>query len=332
MNITQRNSPNRAIGRQGHRPDFIVIHTTGGTFTSGINTIMNAANQVSYHFVISRTGEIVQAVDIQNTAWANGTRNDGGNMCNSRSTIRAVRDRRLNANVFSISIAFGDMPAGNPSVEQITAVVSLIRHIRSEVRRIYGFDIPMARSNIVGHHEITPVSRPNCPGRAFPFDDIIRRINGQAAPPAPPAATGPIRAGDTVRIAAGATYFNGGAIPAWVLGQNWIVSSVNGDRAVLGRSVSGANTINSPINTKFLTVVGSTAPPAPSAFQPYTVRVTANPLNIRSGPGTNFATNGSIRDRGIYTIVEEANGPGAARWGRLQSGAGWISLDFTERR
>jgi hypothetical protein len=27
--------------------------------------------------------------------------------------------------------------------------------------------------------------------------------------------------------------------------------------------------------------------------------------------------------------VEEADGPGAKKWGRLKSGAGWISLDYT---
>lgn len=33
----------------------------------------------------------------------------------------------------------------------------------------------------------------------------------------------------------------------------------------------------------------------------------------------------------VYTIVEEADGPGASKWGRLKSGAGWISLDFVKK-
>lgn len=32
-----------------------------------------------------------------------------------------------------------------------------------------------------------------------------------------------------------------------------------------------------------------------------------------------------------YTIVDEANGTGATKWGKLKSGAGWISLDYTKR-
>jgi uncharacterized protein YgiM (DUF1202 family) len=73
------------------------------------------------------------------------------------------------------------------------------------------------------------------------------------------------------------------------------------------------------------------APEAPP-FQFYTVKVTADELNIRKGPGTGFGTNGSIRDNGVYTIVEEADGAGASKWGRLKSGAGWISLDFVQKR
>ena len=62
---------------------------------------------------------------------------------------------------------------------------------------------------------------------------------------------------------------------------------------------------------------------------PYTVSVEATELRIRSGPGTNYAINGVI-DPGVYTIVKEADGPGAKKWGQLKSGAGWISLDYAE--
>lgn len=59
---------------------------------------------------------------------------------------------------------------------------------------------------------------------------------------------------------------------------------------------------------------------------PFRVKVTADVLNIRAGAGTNYKINGSIKDKGVYTIVE-TNGD----WGRLKSGAGWISLLYTKR-
>lgn len=58
----------------------------------------------------------------------------------------------------------------------------------------------------------------------------------------------------------------------------------------------------------------------------YLVRVTADALNIRNGPGTNYKINGVIRDKGVYTIVETKGD-----WGRLKSGAGWISLKYTKK-
>lgn len=64
---------------------------------------------------------------------------------------------------------------------------------------------------------------------------------------------------------------------------------------------------------------------------PYLVKVTASVLNIRKQPTTKSVVTGAIRDKGVYTIVEEANGTGAKKWGKLKSGAGWISLDYTRK-
>lgn len=82
----------------------------------------------------------------------------------------------------------------------------------------------------------------------------------------------------------------------------------------------------------------STPTPAPTpappntatAFEPYKVRITATNLNIRKGAGTNFPSAGYIQP-GVYTIVEEADGKGATRWGKLKSGMGWISLDYAKK-
>ena len=70
--------------------------------------------------------------------------------------------------------------------------------------------------------------------------------------------------------------------------------------------------------------------PGSHGFRPYTVKVSVTELRIRSGPGTDTKAKGFIKP-GVYTIVEEADGPGAKRWGKLKSGAGWISLDYAEK-
>lgn len=65
-------------------------------------------------------------------------------------------------------------------------------------------------------------------------------------------------------------------------------------------------------------------------FKPYKVRVSTMNLNIRKGPGTNYGRNGFC-PKGVFTIVAESDGVGVTKWGKLKSGAGWISLDYTKR-
>ena len=60
---------------------------------------------------------------------------------------------------------------------------------------------------------------------------------------------------------------------------------------------------------------------------PYSVRVLIDDLNIRKGPGTNYDKTGKQTGKGVFTIVKESAGKGAAVWGRLKSGAGWIALE-----
>ncbi|WP_270186877.1 hypothetical protein [Blautia massiliensis (ex Durand et al. 2017)] len=56
----------------------------------------------------------------------------------------------------------------------------------------------------------------------------------------------------------------------------------------------------------------------------------AEPLVIET-PFT-YAKTGETTGKGVFTIVEVKAGQGAsAGWGRLKSGAGWISLDYATR-
>lgn len=141
--------------------------------------------------------------------------------------------------------------------------------------------------------------------------------------------------GDLVSIAKDAKYYNGGAVPSWVKAQNWYVKSKpNGDRVVIDQNEKKTNSICSPINRKYLTVVRKAKGeinPNEVKQKSCLVKIMTDRLNIRKGAGTNTATVGAITDRGVYTIVEEKNGVGATKWGKLKSGAGWISLDYTKK-
>ena len=65
---------------------------------------------------------------------------------------------------------------------------------------------------------------------------------------------------------------------------------------------------------------------------PFLVRVSITDLNIRKGPGTDYAKTGRYTNKGVFTIMEVQSGQGSdSGWGRLKSGAGWISLDYATR-
>ena len=60
----------------------------------------------------------------------------------------------------------------------------------------------------------------------------------------------------------------------------------------------------------------------------YTVKIVTDVLNVRSGPGTQYKINTTVKKGEVFTVVENSGS-----WGRLKSGAGWISLNprYAER-
>lgn len=139
-----------------------------------------------------------------------------------------------------------------------------------------------------------------------------------------------VKEGDTVSICSNATYYNGSDVPTWVVRKKWIVKQVKGERVVVDKSADGKNAINSAIHVKYLTVVKK------KSDLPYMVQVEINDLNIRKGPGTNYAKTGKFTGKGVFTIVEVKTGKGSKKgWGKLKASTSanpmWISLDYATR-
>jgi hypothetical protein len=61
--------------------------------------------------------------------------------------------------------------------------------------------------------------------------------------------------GDIVKISLGAKYFNGKPILPTIQSRQWIVSSISGNRVVLGTSDDGFYSLYAPIDAKYLTKV-----------------------------------------------------------------------------
>ena len=180
-NIKQHPSPNYG-SRYGWKPDIIVNHITAGSTASGaLATLCNPAREASAHFVVDKDGTIYQLVALDRAAWANGTSNVAtDNRYYGRSKLAAVRDRRVNANLYTISIEHVCVSGGALTAAQLVASIELHRYIIAEVKRIYGVTIPVDRAHIVGHCEINPVTKPNCPGKDFPYNKILEGLQNVA--------------------------------------------------------------------------------------------------------------------------------------------------------
>ena len=59
--------------------------------------------------------------------------------------------------------------------------------------------------------------------------------------------------GDIVKIAENATYYSGRRISPLIKSKTWVISSISGDRVLLGKSEDGYYHLNAPVSSKYLT-------------------------------------------------------------------------------
>lgn len=59
----------------------------------------------------------------------------------------------------------------------------------------------------------------------------------------------------------------------------------------------------------------------------YLVKIIADELNVRAGNSTDYPVTTVVKKNEVFTIVEESVNEHGNKWGKLKSGAGWISLN-----
>ena len=310
-------SPNKTVNRN-HAIDTITIHCVVGQCS--VETIGNVfaptSRKASSNYGIGFDGRIGMYVEEKDRSW-----------CSSS----ASNDHRA----ITIEVASDTKEPYAVNDKAYASLINLVTDIcqRNGIKELkWKADKSLIgqvdKQNMTVHRWFANKS---CPG-TYLYNkmgeiatEVNKRINPVVTQPTPTTDSA-IKVGSTVKISDGATYYTGKKVPAWVTKKEWIVSEIKGDRVVIDKSTDGQNSIASPINAKFLTDVGITQTSPATTFKPYIVRINVAALNIRKGPGTSYGITGCIRDRGVYTIVNESNG-----WGKLKSGAGWISLKYTKK-
>lgn len=319
-------SPNRTKNRN-HAIDTITIHCVVGQCS--VETLGNVfapvSRQASSNYGVGYDGRIGMYVEEKDRSWcsssgANDHRAITIEVASDTKEPYAVRDAAYQATIKLVA----DICKRNGIKKLVWST-----NKNDRVNHLNGCNMTVHRD----------YANKSCPGTylynrqgdiAAKVNAILDADNKPSENPKP--ATSTVKVGDSVKISSNATYYSGKSIPGWVKNKTWIVRQVNGDRAVIDKSTDEKNAICSPINVKFLSVVG-TSGSQQTTFKPYLVKVNASALNIRAGAGTNYNKTGCITNGGVYTIVAESAGQGSDKgWGKLKSGAGWISLDYCIKR
>ncbi len=180
INIQQTTTPNCEDRIGEYKPDIITYHITEGSYDGTILWVKNPGSGLSFNFIVSRTGRIIQLVPLIKRSWANGTTTSSSKKnYYGRSTNKYVSERRPTANDYTISIAnegFYEKTGGALTSLQLQANIQLTQYIREQIKSIYGVTIPIDKNHLIGHSEISPKENSNCPGNQFQWEELIHGV------------------------------------------------------------------------------------------------------------------------------------------------------------
>lgn len=294
-NFTDKNSEGRI--------KYIVIHYVGALGGAKANCQYYARQYIgaSAHFFVGFDGEIWQAVETEDIAWHCGASSYKHAECRNSNSIGIEMCVRKKSTT-SMGATDKDWYFENATVE---AAAALTRYLMEK------YNIPA--SHVIRHYDVTGKICPNpyvynCTQHVW--DEFKKKISG-AAP-----ATGGTQKLYRVRR-------------SWKDEKSQIGAYSSLDNAKK-RCMDGYTVYD--WNGKAVYSKAAVPQEKPRAEGvPFEVKVDISDLNIRKGAGTDYAKTGEYTGKGVFTITEVKAGKGStAGWGRLKSGAGWISLDNVE--
>lgn len=297
----------------------ITIHHMAGNLTVEVcgNVFAPTWRKGSSNYGIGSDGRIGMYVEEKNRSWcSSNAEND-----HQAITIEVAND--------------GGAPDWHVSDKALAATIDLCTDIckRNGIDRLnYTGD---ATGNLTEHNYFAPTA---CPGpylkSKLPYiaNEVNKRLSSDSKPtPKPETSIKLPKTPFTVDvIVSDLNYRSKPSMNGTVKGQTGKgIFTIVGVTDGWGKLKSGAGWIWLG-NESYLKILDQQTE---SAFKPYVVELISgiSGLNIRKGPGTDYSVTDVIRN-GAYTIVDESSGAGSTKgWGRLKSGAGWISLDFVKK-
>ena len=323
------NSSSRSIS-------YIVMHYTGNskdTAWANANYFNTGSRGSSAHFFVDNKN-IYQSIELRDIAWHCGT--DGTYYHNACRNINSI----------GIEMC---CTAGNYKISETTKKNAA--YLCAHLCKMLGIAANEVDTYVLRHYDVTHKECPkqmkgsnNSEWKAF--KTMVKNILNTGSVTAPTTTT-------TTTTTATATFATGAklnlskiALYASSSAKNksstktgtfyvWSATPVNNrvritnSAANVGKSGQVTGWIG--VDDAKKCVVGASV----STFASYKVQVTTDVLNIRAGVGTGFKVVGQIKDRGVYTIVDEGTTSNGVKWGLLKSYVdnrnGWISLSYTKK-
>ena len=291
------------------------------TAKANANYFSGAGRNASAHFFVD-DAEIYQSVELRDTAWHCGAKSYKHGSCR-------------NANSIGIEMC---CTAGNYRISDRTKENAA--YLCAFLCKMLGIGASGVDSYVLRHYDVTGK---NCPAQMVSnptewqeFKNRVKGILGGSAstggqqhtaqPTTDNVASYRVKiTADVlnVRVGPGTDY---GVATQVKQGEVYtIVGEVRNGSTTWGKLKSGAGYISLGYTEK---LAGTTANiPQDTSYR---VKINTAVLNVRKGPGTNYSVTTQVKQGEVYTIVgEEKNG--STTWGRLKSGAGYISLGYTQR-
>ena len=156
--VNQVPSPNHS-SRQGTVPEAIVLHIMQGTLAGADAWFAHPTAQVSAHYGVGKDGTIHQYVALSEAAWANGGIEHG------HAAELVDENGGMNPNRWTVSIEHEGVYPDGLTMVQFEASTQLAAWLFDSVLLVGGASgVAVDRKHILRHSDISPRSKPICPG------------------------------------------------------------------------------------------------------------------------------------------------------------------------
>jgi N-acetyl-anhydromuramyl-L-alanine amidase AmpD len=150
----------------------LILHRTFGDLQKTVRWCFNLGSQESFHFLISREGQVIQLIKCQDTAWH----------CGFITNSQAPSFLSPNPNFSSLGIACedeGSLKECSLTSAQIRSLGELIRDISAEI------NLPLTAENIMSHGAVDPLRNPKDHFSPLDWEKIIKQAGFLDQNPSP---------------------------------------------------------------------------------------------------------------------------------------------------